>query len=58
MKAVTAKITRSRQLGTALNCADNTGAKELELIAVRGYKGRLRRIPKAGIGDIIICSVK
>ncbi|MBI2076568.1 MAG: 50S ribosomal protein L14 [Candidatus Aenigmarchaeota archaeon] len=57
MKALTAKVPRGIQLKTLLTCADNTGAKELELIAVRGYKGRLRRLPKAGIGDVIICAV-
>jgi large subunit ribosomal protein L14 len=57
MKAVTSKITKSVQLGTILNCVDNSGAKELDLIAVRGYKGRLRRLPKAGVGDVVICSV-
>ncbi len=57
MKAVSAKITRGVQLKTLLTCADNTGAKELELIAVRGYKGRLRRLPKAGVGDVVICAV-
>ena len=25
---------------------------------MRGYKGKLRRLPKAGIGDVVICSVK
>ena len=58
MKTVGAKITKAIQLGTKLNCADNSGAKELELVAVRGYKGRLRRLPKAGVGDIVMCSVK
>ncbi len=58
MKALSANVTRSIQLKTRLNCVDNTGAKELELIAVKGYKGVLRRLPKAGIGDVIICSVK
>ena len=57
MKAVTSKITKPIQLGTLLNCVDNSGAKELDLIAVRGYKGRLRRLPKAGVGDVVICSV-
>lgn len=57
MKALTAKVPRGIQLKTLLTCADNTGAKQLELIAVRGYKGRLRRLPKAGIGDVIICAV-
>ena len=58
MKGLTAKISKSIQLGTRLSCADNTGAKEVELIAGLGYKGVHRRLPKAGIGDVIVCSVK
>ena len=58
MKAVTANVTKSIHLKTRLVCADNSGAKELELIAVKGYKGKMRRLPKAGVGDVIICCVK
>lgn len=58
MKPMPSYVTRSVQLKTRLVCADNSGAKELELISVRGYKGRLRRLPKAGIGDVVQCSVK
>ncbi|MBI2172673.1 MAG: 50S ribosomal protein L14 [Candidatus Aenigmarchaeota archaeon] len=58
MKAITSNIVKGIPLGSRLVCADNSGAKELELIAVKGYKGRLRRLPKAGVGDVIICSVK
>lgn len=43
---------------TKLICADNTGAKILEVIAVAGYKGRQRRIPHASLGDVVICVVK
>ncbi|MFH0832676.1 MAG: uL14 family ribosomal protein [Candidatus Aenigmatarchaeota archaeon] len=57
MKALQAKITKPINLEGVLNCIDNTGAKELKLISVVGYKGRLRRIPKAGIADVIVCSV-
>jgi large subunit ribosomal protein L14 len=57
MKAVTAKVTKAIPLGATMVCADNSGAKELKLIAVGGYKGRLRRLPKAGVGDVVICSV-
>lgn len=57
MKAVTSKITKPIQLRTVLNCVDNSGAKELSVITVKGYKGRLRRLPKAGVGDVVICSV-
>jgi large subunit ribosomal protein L14 len=58
MKAVSSNPIRSIPLKARLVCADNSGAKTLELINVRGYHMKLRRIPKAGIGDIIICSVK
>ena len=42
------------QMQTRLNVADNTGAKELMCIKVLG--GTHRRT--AGIGDIIVCSIK
>jgi len=42
------------QMQTRLNVADNTGAKEVMCIKVLG--GSSRRT--AGIGDVIICSVK
>lgn len=58
MKAITARIPKSIQLKSMLQCADNSGAKVLQLISVRGYKGRLRRIPRAGVGDVVICTVK
>ncbi|MBI4170926.1 MAG: 50S ribosomal protein L14 [Candidatus Aenigmarchaeota archaeon] len=58
MKAITSSIVRGIPLKARLVCVDNSGAKELELINVKGYKGKLRRLPKAGIGDVIICSVK
>ena len=43
---------------TKLVCADNSGAKVLQVIAVIGYKGRQRRIPRATIGDVVVCVVK
>ena len=42
------------QMQTRLNVADNTGAKELMCIKVLG--GTHRRT--AGLGDIIVCSIK
>jgi large subunit ribosomal protein L14 len=41
-----------------LKCADNTGARELRLIQVMGYKGRLRRVPTATVGDMVTVSVR
>eukprot|EP01130_Rhizamoeba_saxonica_P005443 TRINITY_DN217_c0_g1_i1.p1 TRINITY_DN217_c0_g1~~TRINITY_DN217_c0_g1_i1.p1 ORF type:complete len:161 (-),score=36.74 TRINITY_DN217_c0_g1_i1:107-535(-) len=45
-------------VGAVVNCADNTGAKNLYIIAVKGYKGRLNRLPAAGVGDMVIATVK
>lgn len=42
------------QMQTRLRAADNTGARELQCIKVLG--GSQRRY--AGVGDVIICSVK
>lgn len=42
------------QMQTRLNVADNTGAKEVMCIKVLG--GTRRRY--AGLGDIVVCSVK
>ena len=41
-----------------INCADNTGAKNLHIIAVFGIKGHLSRLPYAAVGDAVLCSVK
>jgi large subunit ribosomal protein L14 len=41
-----------------MQCADNTGAKIVQIIAVIGYHGVRRRRPCAGIGDTVIVSVK
>jgi large subunit ribosomal protein L14 len=58
MKPVSAKITKTLQAGSYLNCADNSGATLLQVIAVKGYKGVKSRSPRCGVGDWIICAVK
>jgi len=58
MRAIRAKISKALPKGARLFCADNTGARELEIIAVKGYKGVKRRYPEARIGDIVVVSVK
>jgi len=44
--------------GSVINCADNTGARRLRIIQMIGYKGRRRRLPSAGIGDLITVSCR
>ncbi len=50
-------IPRTLVTGSKINCADNSGAKELNLVNVIGYKGRLKRMPAACVGDMIVISV-
>jgi large subunit ribosomal protein L14 len=52
------KISRGLLAGSVLRCADNTGARQLRLVQVMGYKGRLRRQPSASLGDRITVSVR
>lgn len=58
MEGVKAKITRALPNGARLLCADNSGAKEIGLISVIGLRGVRKRMPKGGIGDLIVASVK
>ena len=52
------KLSRGLQPPAILRCADNTGARNLRLVQVMGYKGRLRRYPSAAVGDKITVSVR
>ena len=52
------KMSKGLPAGSIVKCTDNTGARELRLIQVIGYKGRLRRIPAATVGDMIVVSVR
>ncbi|GAB5586231.1 hypothetical protein Unana1_01131 [Umbelopsis nana] len=51
-------MTLGLPVGAVLNAADNSGAKNLYIIAVRGIKGRLNRLPASSPGDMIVASVK
>ncbi|MHA1155774.1 MAG: 50S ribosomal protein L14 [Candidatus Heimdallarchaeota archaeon] len=52
------KLSKGVTVGTRLVCADNTGAKVIMIIAVKGFKGRLNRYPSASVGDMVIVTVK
>jgi len=58
MKAITSNVTRVLPIGARLQCIDNTGAREVEIVSVKGYKGVRRRLATAGVGDMIIITVK
>ena len=52
------KISNCLPVATTMNCADNTGAKNLYIFAYKGYGARLNRLPTGSVGDVVMCSVK
>merc|ERR1712050_827123 len=52
------KITNSLPVASVMNCADNTGAKNLYMIAVTMIGARLNRLPSGSVGDMFLASVK
>ena len=58
MKPISARVTRGLQTGSRIKCVDNSGATELELISVKGYKGVKTRRAGAGVAGWIIAAVK
>lgn len=58
MKSISATQTRGLSKKSRLLCADNSGAKEVEIISVFGHKTRKRMQPKAGIADMVNVVVK
>ena len=51
------RSTRGLPTGAKIIASDNSGARELNLIALKGAKPRVRRLPEAKVGDLVICSV-
>lgn len=58
MKGLGSKVTRGLQVGSKVVCHDNSGAKEIEIINVLNFRGVRNRYPAAGVGDVVIASVK
>ncbi|PIG83229.1 hypothetical protein AARAC_009938 [Aspergillus arachidicola] len=44
--------------GAVMNCCDNSGARNLYIISVKGTGARLNRLPAAGVGDMVMATVK
>eukprot|EP00835_Amoeboradix_gromovi_P006975 NODE_970_length_2685_cov_0.314772.p3 type:complete len:139 gc:universal NODE_970_length_2685_cov_0.314772:950-1366(+) len=45
-------------VAAVMNCADNSGAKNLYIIAVQRFGARLNRLPAAAPGDVVLATVK
>jgi large subunit ribosomal protein L14 len=58
MKGIAGRMMRGLPVGARLLCIDNTGAKVVQIIMTVKIHGVHRRTPTAGVGDLVIVSVK
>ena len=58
MKAMAARIGRPLPSQALVEACDNSGAKQLKIVSVKGHKTVRGRIPAAGIGDLVLAAVK
>jgi len=58
MKAVSARVTRGLNIGSIVLAADNSGARDVKIVGVKGGKGRRGRQQPAKVGDWVKVSVK
>ena len=57
MKALKARIPKALPHRSKIATCDNSGAKLIRIVSVKGAKTVRRRKPSAGIGDLILASV-
>lgn len=58
MKAIKARISRALPVGAFIQTCDNSGAKIIQIISVKGIKTVKGRSASAGVGDLITAAVK
>ncbi len=58
MKALKANVVRTIPLQAYVSTCDNSGAKVLKIVSVKGQKTSRGRIPMCGVGDFVLASVK
>ncbi|KAL6773925.1 RPL23 [Auxenochlorella protothecoides x Auxenochlorella symbiontica] len=52
------RLTLGLPVAATMNCADNSGGKNLYVISVHGWGARLNRLPAAAPGDMIMATCK
>eukprot|EP00918_Siedleckia_nematoides_P061011 GHVU01133168.1.p2 GENE.GHVU01133168.1~~GHVU01133168.1.p2 ORF type:complete len:115 (-),score=19.20 GHVU01133168.1:229-573(-) len=52
------RVTLGLNVGAIINCCDNSGAKNLYIIAVKGVGSCLNRLPACSLGDVCLATVK
>ena len=58
MKPLNARITKALPVGSHVPTCDNSGAKIIKIFSVMGHKTRKGRIQAAGVGDLVMASVR
>ena len=57
MKAIKSSSTRSLPIGAEVEAIDNSGAKLVKIISVKGYKTVKRMLECGGVGDMVTAHV-
>jgi large subunit ribosomal protein L23e len=58
MQGIKLKMALGLPVGAVINCADNSGAKNIHIFAVKKVQAALNRLPSASVGDMVLCSVR
>ncbi len=58
MKAISAKVTRGLNIGSNVIASDNSGARIVRIVGVKGGKSRKGRQQYAKVGDLVKVSVR
>ena len=58
MQGIKLKMALGLPVGALINCADNSGAKNLYIFAAKRIQAALNRLPAASVGDMVLCTVK
>jgi large subunit ribosomal protein L14 len=58
MQALKSRITRGIPVGSQIETCDNSGAKVIKVFTVVGLKTTKGRISAAGVGDLVMASVR
>lgn len=58
MKAIKSKISKALPVHTEMEACDNSGAKIIQIISVKGYKTTKGKRQAAGVGDFVTAVVK
>lgn len=57
MKAIGSKVCKGLPTEARVSVVDNSGAQELKVITVHGYKTRRRKLASAGVSDLVTGAV-